>query len=213
MPIGLQVGRIEDDDDSIGFWHRRHFAAEDLDRDGLVGRSSAERIGAWKVDQFDRFEGRAGQGHASGFVLDGHPRVVSDSGLATAKSIKEATFACVGVSDQGDGRGAIGRSAVGHTIDPLLGPFDANATGFDSSEAQSVPDDREFDGIAHGGLSDHFDNFAGYQSHFKESGGDRVVSFDVENGPVLAFLQIIQSDRDHGRGLMGFACRGSRFWE
>ena len=134
-------------------------------------------------------------------MLNGHPWVVPNSGLAAAKSIKQTTFACVGVSDQGDGRGAIGRCAVGHTIDPLLGPFDANASGFDSSEAQSVPDDGEFDGIAHRGLSDHFDNFAGDQSHFEESGGDRIVSFDVENGPVLAFLQIIQSDRDHGRGL------------
>jgi hypothetical protein len=86
-------------------------------------------------------------------MLDGHPRIVSDSGLATAKSIKKTTFASIGVSDQGDGRRAIGRFAVGHTIDPLLGPFDANASGFDSSEAQSVPDYGEFDGIAHGGLA------------------------------------------------------------
>ena len=141
IEIAFQVGRIEDNDDCIGFGHRGHFAAEDLDRDGLVGRSSAERIGAWQVDQFDRFEGRAGQGHAGGFVFDGHPRVVSDSGLATAKSIEKTTFSGVWVSDQGDGRRAIGRFAVGHTIDPLLGPFDANASGFDSSEAQSVPDD------------------------------------------------------------------------
>ena len=148
-------------------------------------------------------------------MLNGHPRVVPDTGLAAAKSIKQTTFACVGVSDQGDGRGAIGRCAVGHTIDPLLGPFDANASGFDSSEAQSVPDDGEFDGIAHRGLSDHFDNFAGDQSHFEKSGGDRIVSFDVENGPVLAFLQIIQSDRDHGRGLRAGSDlrlgRGKRF--
>ena len=81
----VKVGRVEHEDDPVGFFHALHAAEDHVDRDVFLQRVCAQGMGARKIDKLDCLVIDLEE---TDVPLNGHARVIADALLETGQTIE-----------------------------------------------------------------------------------------------------------------------------